>query len=184
MEYCIERASELYSFSRYQQRLLACLYTSTTYFTFPSSFLTLLPTSLHCILRGLPLTMNSNDTAYETDSSLYLSDSNGRSLTPLIQPFSPTNNNANNTTSPSQPKNNNIPIQPHDLPKFDRYGITPHGRSKEEVEAGKELERLRKKKVEEGGVLGRESSRLVNAKRRRGFLDDEDFRDVMDDESD
>lgn len=33
-------------------------------------------------------------------------------------------------------------------------------------------------------MLGRESSRLVNAKRRRGFLDDEDFRDVMDDESD
>lgn len=59
------------------------------------------------------------------------------------------------------------------------FGITPQGKSKEEVEAGRELRRLRGIKEVEGGLLGRESSRLANEKRRRGFLDGEDFWDVV-----
>lgn len=70
----------------------------------------------------------------------------------------------------------------HPISNIPRFGITPLGRSREELEASAELQRLQQRKREEGVLMGRESSGLCCEKRRRGFLDGEDFWDIVDEE--
>lgn len=51
--------------------------------------------------------------------------------------------------------------------------------TKDEKDAIAELRKLEALKKKEGGFLGKQGGRLVNEKRRRGFLDDEDFEEVV-----
>lgn len=76
------------------------------------------------------------------------------------------------------------PVLTSDVPARPRIGRPPKnpqhvGMSKEEVEAKEELKKLENQKRAEGVSMGQEGCRLVNEKRRRGFLDDEDFEDLV-----
>ncbi|KAF2162715.1 hypothetical protein M409DRAFT_68986 [Zasmidium cellare ATCC 36951] len=97
-----------------------------------------------------------------SDSEAWLSDANGRSVTPLIVPMS------ERQTEEPQSKVKKFPGFSSDGPM-----------TKEQREAAAELQKLRDQKLREGVIMGREGSRLANDKRRRGFLDDEDFEDVI-----
>ena len=95
-----------------------------------------------------------------TDSEAYLSDAHGRSVTPMIVPLSERD--------------------PSDVQKGPQAKKFFSGPSTKPTEAAnKELNKLRDQKIAEGPTMGREGSRLANEKRRRGFLDDEDFEDVI-----
>ncbi|OQO09364.1 hypothetical protein B0A48_04762 [Cryoendolithus antarcticus] len=85
------------------------------------------------------------------DSDAYLSDSHGRSITPIIQPFSAVN------LKPSS-------------------AIDTSGLNKEARDAVRRLE-ARKRIV--GATMGQLGCKFVNQKRRLGFLDDEDFEDEV-----
>lgn len=149
--FAVAPASVLYPTPRLQQPLQPSR---------SASFLTL---TLFFPVRHIPLT-TPHRPAYTPDPSVYLSDSHGRSVTPIILP--PSDDDA-------------FPEEQKEL--HDRYGISPLGNSRDEMEASRELEKLRRRKKEvESGLLGRESSKLVNGKRRRGFLDGEEFWDVFD----
>ncbi|KAK6435367.1 hypothetical protein LTR95_008442 [Oleoguttula sp. CCFEE 5521] len=91
---------------------------------------------------GLPAT-------HDTDA--YLSDSHGRSITPIIQPFSAVN------LAPAT-------------------AIDTSGLDKEARDAVRRLE-ARKRIV--GPTMGQLGCRFVNPKRRLGFLDEEDFEDEV-----
>lgn len=108
---------------------------------------------------------------HHTDSGAYLSDKNGRRVTPIIVPLS------------ERVKADDGAILMSDLPQFNQtlenMSSRPEGRSKEIREAEAQLEKLRAKQQRQGVTMGREGSRLVNEKRRRGFIDDEDFEDFI-----
>ena len=107
---------------------------------------------------------------YTTDSDAYLSDRQGRSVTPIIMPFSELRTTQGNTET------NKLTLLTSDLER-DQL-------SKEEREAAAELKKLEDQKRHQGITMGQEGSKLANAKRRRGFLDDEDFEDVIDADED
>jgi hypothetical protein len=76
------------------------------------------------------------------------------------------------------------PPPPHDAdPDGNLSGTTRPvtNETREERQAAAELKKLEEQKRLEGPSMGLEGSRLVTEKRRRGFLDDEDFEDVIDD---
>ena len=103
---------------------------------------------------------------YDSEAS-YLSDAQGRSVTPLIQPWPKTNES-------------DVATPPPQSPFVSRPGRPPRGTmSKDERAAAAEMKKLEDAKKAEGPCMGTEGSRLANAKRRLGFLDDEDFDDVM-----
>lgn len=118
---------------------------------------------------------------YTTDSDAYLSDRQGRSVTPIIMPFSELRTTQGNTET------NKLTLLTSDLER-DQQSIRPQGlpadMSKEEREAAAELKKLEDQKRHQGITMGQEGSKLANAKRRRGFLDDEDFEDVIDADED
>ena len=99
---------------------------------------------------------------YATDSEApYLSDAQGRSVTPVVV-----------------------------VPDFDRAEATSRvvptalrrtgvHLTKEERKAAAELEALEQRKKAVGPVMERLGVRLANRKRRGGFLDDEDFEDEV-----
>lgn len=127
--------------------------------------------------------------AYASDdySSAYPSDSHGRSVTPLIVVPDSYNSPPNNLNAPHNKSSSaSAPFKPSlqptaSPPVYDPYDILPHGKSKEEAEASEELMKLKVQKQLEGGILGREGGRLCNEKRRRGFLDGEEFWDLGED---
>jgi hypothetical protein len=93
----------------------------------------------------------------------YLSDSRGRSVTPVIYPAG------------KEPKNNiggdgnvRVPQRTYN--------------SKDEREAAAELKKLEDFKQIVGSLFGPEGTILANAKRRRGFLYDEDFEDIVEED--
>ncbi|KXT03393.1 hypothetical protein AC578_3966 [Pseudocercospora eumusae] len=116
-----------------------------------------------------------------TDSEAYLSDAYGRSVTPVIVPLA----ERQQEEAPMQPKQEGSmspPTKPPGRPPKHASAFgTAIGSSKAEQEAAAELKKLEDQKRREGFSMGLESSRLVNEKRRKGFLDDEDFEDVIDD---
>lgn len=122
----------------------------------------------------------------QTDSDAYLSDAYGRSVTPIIVPLSERQQQGGEeeqtkpegTMSPPAVKRGPGRLTQHGESVF-LTGLT--GLSKEEQYAAAELKKLEDQKRREGPTMGLESSRLVNEKRRKGFLDDEDFMDVIDD---
>ena len=61
------------------------------------------------------------------------------------------------------------------------FGSQSTSLDKNEQAAAEELKKLENQKRHEGPTMGLEGSRLVNEKRRRGFLDDEDFEDFIED---
>ena len=95
----------------------------------------------------------------ETDSEAYLSDAQGRSVTPIITPRVPTE-----ATSQVMP---NV-VRGPGRPKKD-------GLSGDERDAAGELQKLEDQMRSTGPSMVRTGSRLANKKRRLGFLDDEDF---------
>lgn len=112
-----------------------------------------------------------------TDSEAYLSDHYGRSVTPVIVPDAeqhraatvgaPVGASAGDSSGPAEQRG---------------PGKPPTHMSKDERLAAAELKKLEDQKRYEGPSMGLEGSRLVNEKRRRGFLDDEDFEDIVEDE--
>lgn len=96
--------------------------------------------------------------ANAADSEAYLSDANGRRVTPRISEPPPS---ANPVSATGKPKKNTA------------------------EQLAREIEdEYMKKKREIGPGVDRGGSRLVTAKRRRGFVDDEDGDEVMVDQSD
>lgn len=94
-----------------------------------------------------------------------MSDSRGRSVTPVIKPMS----NIGLAESASQ-------IMPA------RLGRPPAGLSKDERNAQQELQELKERKKAVGPSLEKTGVRLANEKRRMGFLDDENFEDIVESE--
>ncbi|CAK3925025.1 hypothetical protein AC579_621 [Lecanosticta acicola] len=113
-----------------------------------------------------------------TDSDSYLSDRQGRSVTPIIRP-------AWEQAQEGASTYKKLVILTSDLPGGKKpVGRPPQdpsfsGTSKEEREAAAELKKLEEQKKHEGVTMGQEGSKMANAKRRRGFLDDEDFEDIV-----
>lgn len=95
---------------------------------------------------------------YATDSEAYLSDAQGRSVTPVIRP------DFGEATSLVAPAALTRPT-----------GYT----TKDERKAAAELEELEKRKRVVGPNMDRIGVRLANRKRRVGFLDDEEFEDEV-----
>lgn len=120
---------------------------------------------MHCLLirSGLYNKLDTNDfkpklgtdkfpcAEFQTDSEAYLSDAFGREVTPLIVP----------------------------RPEPDKRESPETKEQKEQRQAAAELKKLTDQRRREGLTMGREGSQLVTDKRRRGFLDDEDFEDVI-----
>lgn len=63
-----------------------------------------------------------------------------------------------------------------------RLGRPPAGFSKDERNAQQELQELKERKKAVGPTLEKTGVRLANAKRRMGFLDDENFEDIVESE--
>lgn len=63
-----------------------------------------------------------------------------------------------------------------------RVGRPPAGSSKERREAQKELQELKARKKAVGPSMEKTGVRLANEKRRMGFLDDENFEDIVESE--
>lgn len=135
-------------------------------------------------------------TEIRSDSAAYLSDASGRSVTPLIltpQELAQQKAEAEvgggaedevmedvrASTSMAPPKLKRKPGRPSKIQEA--FGLQTMSLDKNEREAATELKKLEDQKRREGVTMGLEGSRLVNAKRRRGFLDDEDFEDVIED---
>ena len=103
---------------------------------------------------------------YDSERS-YLSDAQGRSVTPLIQPW-------------QMAVESEGSVQAQLSPFIRRLGRPPKdGRNNDERAAAAELQKLEEAKKAVGVCMGTEGTRLANAKRRLGFLDDEDFDDVV-----
>ena len=60
-----------------------------------------------------------------------------------------------------------------------RLGRPPAGTSKDERNAQRELQELKERKKAVGPSLEKTGVRLANEKRRMGFLDDENFEDIV-----
>ncbi|CAK1358062.1 unnamed protein product [Cercospora beticola] len=131
-----------------------------------------------------------------SDSAAYLSDASGRSVTPLILTLQElaqqkveaevgggaedeVMEDVRASTSMAPPKLKRKPGRPSKIQEA--FGLQTMSLDKNEREAATELKKLEDQKRREGVTMGLEGSRLVNAKRRRGFLDDEDFEDVIED---
>ncbi|SMR58270.1 unnamed protein product [Zymoseptoria tritici ST99CH_1E4] len=106
------------------------------------------------------------------DSDSYLSDATGRSVTPLIVPASDKPNNSSQPPSQTHQRRGPFSLPPSEPGPGVVY-------TKDEKDAIAELRKLEALKKKEGGFLGKQGGRLVNEKRRRGFLDDEDFEEVV-----
>lgn len=63
-----------------------------------------------------------------------------------------------------------------------RLGQPPAGTSKDERNAQRELQELKERKKAVGPSLEKTGVRLANEKRRMGFLDDENFEDIVESE--
>lgn len=63
-----------------------------------------------------------------------------------------------------------------------RLGRPPAGMSKDERNAQRELQELKERKKAVGPSLEKTGVRLANEKRRMGFLDDENFEDIVESE--
>jgi hypothetical protein len=63
-----------------------------------------------------------------------------------------------------------------------RPGRPPAGSSKDERKAQQELQQLKERKKVIGPTLEKTGVRLANEKRRMGFLDDENFEDIVESE--
>ena len=63
-----------------------------------------------------------------------------------------------------------------------RLGRPPAGFSKDERNAQQELQELKERKKAVGPTLEKTGVRLANEKRRMGFLDDENFEDIVESE--
>lgn len=63
-----------------------------------------------------------------------------------------------------------------------RLGRPPAGTSKDERNAQRELQELKERKKAVGPSLEKTGVRLANEKRRMGFLDDENFEDIVESE--
>lgn len=107
------------------------------------------------------------------DSAAYLSDASGRSVTPIILTPQELAQQQADSTAGGGPERL--------LMSQEGLGLQYTGLDKNEREAAAELKKLEDQKRHEGVTMGLEGSRLANAKRRRGFLDDEDFEDVIED---
>lgn len=120
-----------------------------------------------------------------TGADAYLNDAQGRSVTPVIVPIQEQGQKGSTraaleglslSTAPSRGLNSLA-----DDPAT--FGITAASSSMSyhERAAAAELKKLANQKRHEGPTMGVEGSRLVNEKRRRGFLDDEDFEEILED---
>ncbi|KAM0717382.1 hypothetical protein Q7P37_007234 [Cladosporium fusiforme] len=98
-------------------------------------------------------------------SEAYLSDSRGRSVTPIIRPMS--NIGIGETSYQQMP---------------DRPDRPPAGSSKDERVAFAELQKLKERKKAVGPTMEKTGVRIANSKRRMGFLDDENFEDFVESE--
>ena len=63
-----------------------------------------------------------------------------------------------------------------------RPGRPPAGSSKDERIAQQELQKLKERKMAVGPTMEKTGVRLANEKRRMGFLDDENFEDIVESE--
>ena len=63
-----------------------------------------------------------------------------------------------------------------------RLGRPPAGSSKDERTAQQELQNLKERKKAVGPSFEKTGVRLANEKRRMGFLDDENFEDIVESE--
>lgn len=63
-----------------------------------------------------------------------------------------------------------------------RPGRPPAGTSKDERVAHQELQKLKERKKAVGPSLEKTGVRLANEKRRMGFLDDENFEEIVESE--
>ncbi|KAI7006571.1 hypothetical protein KC362_g18180, partial [Hortaea werneckii] len=102
-----------------------------------------------------------------TDSEAYLSDAQGRSVTPIITP----NSERHRASASATPAALRRPGEPSQQPL-----------TKDERKAAAELEELEQQKVAVGPSMDRTGVRMANSKRRKGFLDDEDFEDEVESE--
>ncbi|KAI7376680.1 hypothetical protein KC336_g19715, partial [Hortaea werneckii] len=102
-----------------------------------------------------------------TDSEAYLSDAQGRSVTPIITP----NSERHRASASATPAALRRPGEPSQQPL-----------TKDERKAAAELEELEQQKIAVGPSMDRTGVRMANSKRRKGFLDDEDFEDEVESE--
>ncbi|KAI6893587.1 hypothetical protein KC334_g12687 [Hortaea werneckii] len=102
-----------------------------------------------------------------TDSEAYLSDAQGRSVTPVITP----NSERHQPSASATPAALRRPGEPSQQPL-----------TKDERKAAAELEELEQQKAAVGPSMDRTGVRMANSKRRKGFLDDEDFEDEVESE--
>lgn len=110
----------------------------------------------------LPLCTDPRD----SESEAYLSDRQGRSVTPIIRPLSEV------AISQSEP--------PVAAPVYRGVGRPPLGGvSKDERVAAAELEKLKHRQRDVGLSLVKGGVRFANEKRRMGFVDDEQFEEVV-----
>ncbi|KAF2216965.1 hypothetical protein CERZMDRAFT_119694 [Cercospora zeae-maydis SCOH1-5] len=128
------------------------------------------------------------------DRSAYLSDASGRSVTPIIlTPQELAQQRAEAKAEAAAEDKGDIQSSPSMAPtKLKRkpgrpaksqgpFAIQSTSLDRAERDAAAELMKLEEQKRREGVTMGLEGSRLVNEKRRRGFLDDEDFEDIIED---
>lgn len=153
----------------------------------------------HYFIRDLifePVKTDTRVTEIRDDSAAYLSDASGRSVTPIIlTPQELAKQKADATAGGADDDMDDVvrtvmtAVAPAALKRGaerrltsrEALGLQSTGLDKNEREAAAELKKLKDQKRHEGVTMGLEGSRLVNAKRRRGFLDDEDFEDFIED---
>lgn len=151
------------------------------------------------LLRDLffePVKTDTRVTEIRDDSAAYLSDASGRSVTPIIlTPQELAKQKADATAGGADDDMDDVvrtvmtAVAPAALKRGaerrltsrEALGLQSTGLDKNEREAAAELKKLKDQKRHEGVTMGLEGSRLANAKRRRGFLDDEDFEDFIED---
>ncbi|TKA60095.1 hypothetical protein B0A55_12444 [Friedmanniomyces simplex] len=114
----------------------------------------------------------SDYNANNTDSEAYLSDAQGRSVTPMIYPA-----NENEATSRVLP----APLRRPGRLEF-AWSSTGGHMTKDERKAASALEELEKHKKAVGVVMEGTGARFAGKKRRQGFLDDERFEDEVESE--
>ncbi|KAM3424588.1 hypothetical protein BST61_g6580 [Cercospora zeina] len=122
------------------------------------------------------------------DRSAYLSDASGRSVTPMIltpqeiaeaEAEAEAMDDVQSTPSMAPAKLKRKPGRP--TKSAGAFALQSTSSDKVERDAAAELKKLEDQKRREGVTMGLEGTRLVNEKRRRGFLDDEDFEDIIED---
>lgn len=110
-----------------------------------------------------------------SSSPAYLNDAYGRSVTPVIEPEpeSEIQKGSDPTqTLPMHPAKSSTATKPMDRPPKD-------GIPKLERDAGAELQKLAEHKRIVGPTMDRQGCVLASEERRRTFLGDEDFEDVV-----